>query len=316
MSLLQTQFSPIHPADSDYSSVLNNMGTNTSGFLLEHLSLVSVTGSDTEKFLQNQFSNDISRMSDTEAQLNAYCNPKGRVLAMPYLMKRQDGGYWMIVPNDLTDGFIKRLRIYVMRAKVTINPEEEHVVFGLLGERSELAGLSTYKFTGHIHRSIAIGKSKQLYGAMNTLDSMLSHDYWRLCDILSGLPQVYSQTVEQYIPQHINMDLVSGINFSKGCYPGQEIIARLRYLGKSKYRLCIANVVSEDRVEPGQTLFEKSHVDQKAGLVIDAVKTGKRKYLLSAMLKFSAGKYPATCLDSGSGPELCLEDLPYEVPVE
>ncbi|MCY4226179.1 MAG: hypothetical protein OXF20_00505 [Gammaproteobacteria bacterium] len=316
MPLLQTQHPPISPADSDYSSVLNSGGTEESGFLLDHLSLISVTGSDAEKFLQNQFSNDVSEISGTQAQLNAYCNPKGRALAMLCLMKRPDDGYWMIVPNDLTDGLIKRLRIYVMRAKVTISLEEEHAMLGLLGDRAEMTDINTYKFSGHISRSIAIGNPKRLFGEMNMLGSVLNSDYWRLSDILSGLPQVYSQTVEQCIPQHINMDIVSGINFSKGCYPGQEIIARLRYLGKSKYRLCAASVVSEDPIEPGQALFEKGHASQKAGLVVDAVETGKREYLISAMLKFSAGKHPATCLGSGDAPVLCLRNLPYEVPVE
>lgn len=316
MPLLRTQSTPMSPIDSDYSSVLNNEETNTSGFLLNHLSLISVSGSDAEKFMQNQFSNDISGISDDQVQLNAYCNPKGRVLAMLYLMKRSGGGYWMIVPNDLTDELIKRLRIYVMRAKVAISIEEEHAMLGLLGEREELTGLHTYQFTGHVSRSIAIGKPEPLYDEMNILDNILNPDYWRLCDILSGLPQVYSPTVEQCIPQHINMDLVSGINFSKGCYPGQEIIARLRYLGKAKYRLCTASVVSEGMIEPGQALFEKGHDSQKAGIVIDAVKTEKNKYLLSAMLKFVAGKHPAVCLDSGDAPELGLRKLPYEVPVE
>jgi len=316
MSLLQIHSPLTSPADSDYSSILSSAGTLSCGFLLDHFILVSVGGSDAEKFLQNQFSNDISKIKNAQVQLNAYCNPKGRVLAMLYLVKRPDGGYWMIMPGDLSDALIKRLRIYVMRAKVTIDVEEEQAMIGLLGERNTLTDLSAYSFAGYIKRDIVIGDPKKLYGKVDQLDNVLDSDYWKLCDIVSGLPQVYAKTIEQCIPQHLNMDLVSGISFSKGCYPGQEIIARLRYLGKSKYRLCVASVVSEKMIAPGETLFEKGQPEKKAGLVIDAVQCKRNVVLLSAMLKYVNGKHPAACLNSGDGPELSFGSLPYVLPVE
>ncbi len=316
MSIIQTQSPPIGPKESDYSSVLNNLESNNIAFLLDHLSLLSVEGRDAEKFLQNQFSNDISKVTNYETQLNAYCNPKGRILAMMYLIKRSDHGYWIIAPNDLSDELVKRLKIFVMRAKVTIEVEKELAMLGMVRDGEESFGSDTYRYTDKFHRSIAIGEPRQLYEAVNNVDQLLNSGYWRLCDILSGLPQIYSQTVEQCIPQHINLDLVSGISFSKGCYPGQEIIARLRYLGKSKYRLCVANAISEDKIEPGQALFEKGQVDQKAGLIVDAVETEKNQYQLSAMIKYSDGGHPDVSLKSGNGPELSFGVLPYEVPVE
>jgi len=235
---------------------------------------------------------------------------------MLYLMKQADGGYWIIVPNDLTSELIKRLKIFVMRAKVSIEVEEEKAMFGMAVNGNDSFDLEIYQYIDKFHRSIAIGEPEQLNGVADQFDQLLSSDYWRLCDMFSGLPQIYSQTVEQCIPQHINLDLVSGISFSKGCYPGQEIIARLRYLGKSKYRLCNASVMSKERIEPGRALFEQAQVDQKAGLVIDAVETGEDQYQLSAMIKYSAGKHPDIHLDSENGSELTLGVLPYEVPIE
>ncbi|MYJ51753.1 MAG: folate-binding protein, partial [Gammaproteobacteria bacterium] len=139
---------------------------------------------------------------------------------------------------------------------------------------------------------------------------------WKLCDILSGLPQIYAETVEECIPQHVNMDLVNGISFSKGCYPGQEIIARLKYLGKSKYRLCAATAEAPKPVFPGEPLFTAEQPRQKAGVVIDAVATGKGRCCLSAMLKIDRGEHPPAHLGSADGPGLTLGSLPYSVPVE
>lgn len=307
---------PITPSETDYRSVLECAGANGASVYLDYLTLVSVTGDDTESFLQNQLSNDIPAIPDGRVQLNAYCNPKGRALAILRLLKRPGGGFWMLVPSDLAESLIKRLRIYVMRAKVDIRVDDENAMIGLIGRRPASMNASEFDYGGHIERTIAIGQPAALAELAGGSDAFLGGDFWKLCDILSGLPQVYGQTVGECIPQHVNMDIVNGISFSKGCYPGQEIIARLKYLGKSKYRLCAATAEIPKPVFPGEPLFTSEQPRQKAGVVIDAVTTGKGRCCLSAMLKIDRGEHPRVYLGSADGPGLTLGSLPYSVPVE
>ena len=316
MSLIEPLSPPVTPFNTDHASVVSGTHAKQTGFLVDHLSLISIIGPDAEGFLQNQLSNDIEKIEEFQVQLNAYCNPKGRVLALLHVMQRPDQGYWALVPRNLSDGLIKRLGIYVMRAKLTVQIDKQNAVLGMLGKKKQLKGLSVYDFDSHIRRSIAIGDPRQVNLLANRLDMLLDADYWRLSDILSGQPQIYTETSEQCIPQHINMDLISGISFSKGCYPGQEIIARLRYLGKSKYRLCTASVATDRQIMPGEPVFEKAQAERKSGLIIDAVKTSKDTSHVSVMLKISDGQHPKACLNSGDGPELSPNFLPYAVPAE
>lgn len=316
MTLIQPHSTPSSPSEGNFSAVLDSAKTEGAAFFLDDLSLISVTGSDAEKFLQSQLSNDIAKLLESQSQLHAYCNPKGRILAILHLLKNPDEGYWMIVPGELADSLIKRLGIFVMRAKVAIQVEQGNAMLGMIGAKDQPETLNLFNFGTHIDRCFAIGHPTQLYEALDRFNATLDSDYWRLCDILSGHPQLFSQTVEKCIPQHLNMDLISGLSFSKGCYPGQEIIARLKYLGKSKYRLCHASVVSEQPIIPGDPIFEKHQTAQKSGLVVDAICTGKNTFQLSAMLKFTDGKHPQSCLYSDDGPELSLSTLPYRVPSE
>ncbi|MXZ79857.1 MAG: hypothetical protein F4Z15_00450 [Gammaproteobacteria bacterium] len=190
MTAVSHRTHPISPTEVDYRPVLERVGTNGAAVDLGYLTLVSVTGSDAENFLQNQLSNDTSGIPDGQAQLNAYCNPKGRALAILRLLKRPDGGFWMLVPSDLAESLIKRLSIYVMRAKVDIRVDDENALIGLIGKKPESMNASEFDYGGHYARTVVIGQPDALDELADRSDALLGGAFWKLCDILSGLPQI------------------------------------------------------------------------------------------------------------------------------
>ncbi len=282
---------------------------------LSQLSLISVSGDDADSFLQAQFSNDLNLLETTRCQLHAYCNPKGRTLAVIRIM-RKDNGFWMVVPENIHESLINRLRMYVLRAKVTIELDGSHVMFGMIGNTDQLRS-EAFRFrvnsTGPRH--IIIDKSEHSEEISKSNNLQLCHsDLWRWLDIQSGIPQVYSQTSETFIPQTINLELVDAISFRKGCFPGQEIVARIKYLGKPKQRMVIGTVVSAGTIVPGDEIFVPEKPDQKSGLVVDAVKTGGNQYQLSAMIPASMVEQGDLRVGSAAGPVLNRTTLPYAIP--
>ena len=139
---------------------------------------------------------------------------------------------------------------------------------------------------------------------------------WRLLNILAGIPQVYAATREAFIPQNINFELVNGISFRKGCYPGQEIIARLRYLGKSKRRMVIGRVAGERAPAPGDPVVNGQRPAARPGVVIDAVSLEDGSHCLSAMVDAELLVEGDMCLFEAGGPALERLPLPYPVPAD
>ena len=130
-------------------------------------------------------------------------------------------------------------------------------------------------------------------------------DIWRLIDIHSGIPQIYAATAEAFIPQMINLDFVAGLSFTKGCYPGQEIVARLRYLGKVKQRM-IAATVAINAAQPGDPIYTAGN-EQKVGTIVDAVQTDKQEFTIST----TAPAGVSEALQTSDGSKLNLISLPY-----
>ena len=309
----------IHPTTMALESIATSVLKSHYFIDLSSLSLIQVGGTDAQTFLQRQFSNDINALEAHHCQLHAYCNPKGRTLAIIRIVRNQpDNGFWMIVPRDMSDALISRLKMFVMRAKVTIQPDTEYSLFGLLGEpkQVELADSSYWvdcKLPQPIPRRLIITRSSTI--SDNT--PLYHADLWRWLDIQSGIPQVYTKTIGAFIPQTINLELVNGVSFKKGCFPGQEIIARIKYLGKPKQRLIIAELESDNPILPGDEIYSPIKPEQKSGLVVDAVKTEARhagnRWQLSAMI-------PATMIESGdlmlgsiNGAKLTRIALPYPI---
>jgi folate-binding protein YgfZ len=299
----------------DLDALRNNTLNRNYLIDLSPLKLIRVTGEDAFSFLQAQFSNDLGMIEEEHCQLHAYCNPKGRTLAVIRIV-RIDDGYWMMVPEDVAGGLMNRLKMYVLRAKVQIQLETEYVPFGVVGESVKLdCEAFQYRVDSTVPRMVLIIQSADAGELSKQYNATICHfDLWRWMDIQSGIPQVYARTIETFIPQTINLELVDAINFRKGCFPGQEIVARLKYLGKPKQRLIIASIETPTKIEPGDEIYTLVKPDQKSGLVVDAVQTDTSTFQISAMVPAHMVENGDLRLGSADGPVLHRIETPYEIP--
>ncbi|MCK4707456.1 MAG: folate-binding protein YgfZ, partial [Gammaproteobacteria bacterium] len=226
---------------------------------LSHLCLVKVSGADASTFLQGQLTNDIDQITTSSSQLSGYCNQKGRLLASFRVFKKQDDIY-LLLPEELYEETFKRLRMYVMRSDVEFtNITADYVSIGYCGPDADtelkeqlkdipldtdqvthVKDLSIIKLAGTQPRYQITGPVNQVIELWQNLDvdaAPVGKDVWNLLKIKAGIPTIYQQTVESFVPQMINLELINGVSFKKGCYTGQEIVARMHYLGKLKRRM-------------------------------------------------------------------------------
>jgi folate-binding protein YgfZ len=347
--------------NTDWQTYLDNRGT-PAGIIeigdhplllsdLSQLGLIAVQGPDAANFLQGQFSNDVSEVSERLSQLNAYCSPKGRLLAVFRLFLRA-GVYYLLLPQDILDATLKRLRMYVLRAQVTLSNASDRLVrigvFGpdagaraaaLLGnlpvapgilppatlvhpctsnEVNEVAqiqhpdGLFTVlRPPGTVQRFVIVGELagiKALWGALQPNALQVKADYWNLLDIRAGLPNIHTATMDTFVPQMVNLDLLGGVSFTKGCYPGQEIVARTHHLGSIKRRMVRAWADAPDPPQPSDALYVPGN-SQAVGQVVDAQLSPRGVFEMLAVVQISHGKDPLH-LQSPTGPLVRLEESP------
>ncbi len=289
------------------------------GFIkLDYLTLVKIEGNDAESFLQGQLTNDLHLLKEHFGQLNAYCTPKGRALAI-FQLFRDKNCFWMLIPDSISDGILKRLKMYVMRSKVSFTIQDTNRYIGAIGksENAIFNHQSVFELNGPFQRSLIINENQAIdMGDNDDSDTIAEDDAWRLLDIRSGIPQVYLDTSEVFIPQNVNLDIIDGVNFQKGCYPGQEIVARLKYLGKSKQRMGRARISAQNDISPGDSIFSEERPNQKSGTIVDAVKIADNSFEVSVMVPALKVDMKGLHLGSVSGPELEYLQLPYSIPTE
>ena len=195
--------------------------------LLKNRSLLKISGNDAEEFLQNQFTNDIKKLDSKNVQFNAYCQHQGKVIAFFWVV-RMGEDFLLSFPDDLLAKVKSRLQMFVIMSDVIIEDiSDSYSQIGLINE------MQSNSFCINDKLSILIEARN------NQHDSIMkdNHAWTRVC-IDSLLPDVYSITSEKFVPQMLNLDInEKGVSFSKGCYPGQEVVARLHYLGSAKRRL-------------------------------------------------------------------------------
>lgn len=300
---------------------------------LSHWSLIRAEGKDVESFLQGQLSNDL-RQIGASSQLHAYCNPQGRMLAILRAFRRGDA-LFLQLPSPLAESILKRLRMFVLRAQVTLQIADESLVrIGLSGpdvgkllaESSlplpEEHGCVTHgditilRLPGPHPRAELLGPASAIRNVWQTgKPTAVGSSAWAWLDIRAGLPIVLPETIEQFVPQMANLDLVGGISFKKGCYPGQEIVARMHYLGRLKQRMYLAHLAVETCPRPGEPLFAPDFGEQAAGAVIDAQPSVEGGCDCLAVIQISsAGSGAPISLGSPQGPRLELGTLPYTFP--
>jgi tRNA-modifying protein YgfZ len=305
-------------------------------FDLSHLGLIAVGGEDAESFLQGQLTNDIRELSPIHTQLSSHCSPKGRMLASFRVLRLGDTIYLQLPRERLPDS-LKRLRLYVLRAKVTLEDASDTLIriaiagdcaaaalarLGLvIPERDEdLAttdGVSLLRLPSPIPRFELIGDVAALSGHWDSLSQVAvpsGPDVWALYDIRAGIPNIFGETVEAFVPQMANMQLIDGVSFTKGCYTGQEVVARMQYLGKLKRRMYWAEVEAQTAPRPGDELHAPASTSEQAsGRVVDARPAGPGRYELLAVVEIDAAEGGEVRL-GGQGPLLRLRPPPYGFP--
>ena len=241
--------------------------------------LIKVSGADAEEFLQNQFSNDIKKLDNYNLQINAYCQHQGKIIALFWVI-RTDNSFLLSFPIDLLEKVISRLQMFVIMSDVLIeNASEEFSQIGLIDEKVEGSYLINERM------SLFITSPKEQIVKNSTID-----DEWTKASIDSQLPEVFLSTSEKFVPQMLNLDIDEvGVNFSKGCYPGQEVVARLHYLGEAKRRLFSFHCDSEAQI--GDNLYcasskaakERGDRYKGSGLVVNTVKYYSKFYCLATL---------------------------------
>ncbi|MGZ5608509.1 MAG: CAF17-like 4Fe-4S cluster assembly/insertion protein YgfZ [Methylobacter sp.] len=249
---------------------------------IAHLGILAVTGADAAKFLQGQITCNINDVIDTKSSLGAMCNPKGRAITT-FLLVRNGDGFLMILPQELLAQVKKRLQMYVLRSNVTLtDSSDELCLIGLSDGRSELSAALNFATSRQEHivvdfqnRSLIIaeaGKAQAFWQQQVEQGFQpASSAQWCYLDMISGIPWLGVDTSEEFIPQMLNLDKLGGISFNKGCYTGQEIVARTHYLGKAKREMFLAECDALAAPEPNSTLIDDSAgTEQSAGKVLYA----------------------------------------------
>lgn len=254
--------------------------------------VVRVTGTDAAALLQGQFSNDIAALDAVPAQFSSYNSPKGRVLAFLRILKRDDE-FWLVVDEDIVDVFVQRLKMFVLRSKVSIDVTQDiggiAVVGSAAAEQLESAGLPSPASSQAAEHSgcIFFGvpgpvPRVEIYGLADSfpeldMNSATAEDLARW-DVLHQLPRIMEGNRDAHIAQHLGLDELGAISFKKGCYTGQEIIARMKYLGKVKKRPAI--FMGND-AKVGDTL--RTADDRSAGEVVNVAKADGKQLVLAVV---------------------------------
>jgi folate-binding protein YgfZ len=330
-----------HPADAtqaeDFGRVLT-AAELAEGFVapVTNLGLIAVAGEDAASFLHNQLTNDVEHLGENEARLAGYCTPKGRLMAT-FLMWRDAGNVYLQLPRAIQPPLQKRLSMFVLRAKAKLRDATDEAAVGAVlglggakavGALARLAGTLPdapwHKVDGAAGTVIRLPDAfnQPRYLWLTTPDSAIAalpqlqgelalggNAAWELSNIHAGLPQITQPTQEQFVPQMVNYELIGGVNFKKGCYPGQEIVARSQYLGKLKRRMALATL-PDPAARAGDEVFASDDPSQPSGMIVNAAPNGLGGADALVEIKLAALEHDVSHGTPG-GARLAFQPLPY-----
>ena len=255
---------------------------------LSHLGLLEISGADAVTFLQGQVTNDVSLLNGSNAHYSAYCNPKGRMLALFLAFAHYDHLHLQL-NRDLLEPIMKRLKMYVMRSKVEIKDVSDSIIkFGINGpqaasmlepifskiptvdyelvslENGAILKLPSYNDDARYEIFSDKVNAPIIWDVFKNNCIVVEKPHWDWLEIQAGIPDVELKTQEQFVPQMLNLDILNGINFKKGCYTGQEIVARTHYLGTVKRRTYLAELANQNAPTAGDKVLDaaKNEVGQ------------------------------------------------------
>jgi folate-binding protein YgfZ len=299
---------------------------------LSHLGILQLQGDDAVTFLQGQVTNDVKKLDGSHAHYSGYCNPKGRLLAI-FLAFANQGNLYLQFPRELLAGIQKRLKMYVLRSKVTIDDASDSLVhFGIAGPQAaallEGAGLPlpdtayatsldddgiVIRMPGETPRFQILtseANAQALWTKLSTQAKHANKNHWDYLEILAGIPEVVTATQEEFVPQMVNLDAIGGISFKKGCYTGQEIVARTHYLGKVKRRTLLGYINASTSVPAGTDVLNENL--EPIGKVVRSASAPNGGYATLSELRLEALHASPIALINQS--VLTQQELPYQLP--
>ncbi len=318
--------------------------------LSQHYGLIVIAGDDAVNFMQGQFTNDVKQIDEHKAQLNALCNNKGRMIANFILFKYQQN-YFISLHHTLIKPVIEHLQRYIVRAQVAIQDVSDQLIhIGIAGEQAtnRLATLlqdSTNTILNKNKNAVSTNedyivvndistassgtaqryhvftqtqKAHICWQAVNEVASTVHSTAWEYLNIQAGTPVLCERTSELFVPQMANLELLGGVSFHKGCYTGQEIVARMHYLGKLKRRMYRIHINTDKNAppQPGDKIFtENASAGQNSGIIMDARINPESGFDALAVLRIADIKLKLQ-LNNPGGPVISVEDLPYSFEME
>ena len=260
--------------------------------------LIAVSGDDATTFLHNQLTNDVQGLAVDAAQWTGWCSPKGRLLASFVLVRRADR-YLLLLPAEIAPAIQKRLSMFVLRSKVKL--EDVSASYARIGIAGKEAGAAVTRRFGEVPAALRAieGKDGSIAIALEPSRFVIAapvetaHAIWETfaaaatsagtgawdwTAIRAGIPTILTATQEAFVPQMANFDLIGAVSFRKGCYPGQEIVARTQYRGILKKRMVLAHLAGDGVPAPGESVYSEAFGDQAAGTIANSAPSPEGGY--------------------------------------
>ncbi|QWD77000.1 folate-binding protein YgfZ [Polynucleobacter sp. MWH-UH24A] len=294
--------------------------------------LILVEGPDASSFLQGQLTNSVLGLSPTSsgaiaqgssaARLTGYCTAKGRLLASAWISLYSSPAemqYALFVSRDIAAVFAKRLTMFVLRSKVTVRDMSE--AWSIYGALEPIAQALPHLPADAIALAMQTPEDSNplkriVFASQMTVDAQANASAWNMAEVLSGIPRIVAATQDQFVPQMVNLESVGGVDFKKGCYPGQEVVARSQYRGAIKRRLFLAKAQNPiESCPPGTEIFHEEDPGQPAGMVVLSTPNLNNPLWIDIQIECKSELAQSSKLHLGdaSGPSLELGKLPYSL---
>jgi tRNA-modifying protein YgfZ len=287
------------------------------------LGIIRAQGADAVKFLQGQLTQDVALLGLSEARLAAWCSAKGRMLASFVLFKNSPEDIVLLCTASVLPATLKRLQMFVMRAKCTLSDASaEFEVIGQTGQSVDglavwavqrQGEITTFRLPDGLHAGVCVPRIvtlKPLHEPQTLANDNDALAIWQYLNVSAGIAHITTPVADMYVPQMLNYESIGGVNFKKGCYPGQEVVARSQFRGTLKRRAFLAS--SRGPLAVGQEVFDSRDTEQPCGSVASAAHLpGSDQWHAILSMQTSAADSPRLSVGSADGATLQLQALPY-----